>query len=420
MFRMRDQHLFRKQALDKLASPEQLDRALSVTSPHGWIALSAILVVFTAVVGWSFLGRVSTYVEGNALLLNRGGSVVDAVSAGQVRLDAFTVAVGDEVVEGEVVAVGLNEEIAERLAGAQALAMELRRALDDERSAVAEESRVVQANDARERQRLDEIEATALVSVETTQAILDDNVRLFGDGVVSRSAMERSREDMNRARRELLAVLRERDALDAAGARRKNADAARIREAEARLEAAERRVRELQVLAQANRIVAPVAGRVTEIKAANGMILTPGQAVLSIRYGNDELEALIYIPPMEGPRVKAGMEVMVSPITVRREEFGAIRGVVESLSQFPVSTEGIVAELQNRDLARMFSENGSPYSGRVSLLRDPATASGFAWTSPRASNETLNSGTLATVEIRTDAQRPITLVVPAVREFLGL
>ena len=417
---MKNPQLFRDRALAKLASPQQLDRTLTVTSAHTWTALACILAAFAALAGWAFAGSISTYATGNALLLSRGGSVVDAVSLGQIRLDSFEVEVGDEVAEGQVVAAGYNDEIGERLAGARSLAAERERALADDTAAIEEEGGIARANDARERLRLEEIQATAEVSVETTQAIFDDNFRLYEAGVVSRATMERSREDMNRARRELLGVMREQDALDAAASQRENNAAARLRESAARLQAARQQERELEILVQANRVRAPAPGRVTEIKAAPGMILSPGQSVLSIRTGGEELEALIYLPPTEGPQVENGMDALVSPINVRQDEFGAIRGVVENLSQFPVSTEGMVAELQNRDLVRLFSEQGAPYSGRVRLLRDPATASGFEWTSPRGSDRALTSGMLATVEVRTEAQRPITLVIPALREFLGI
>ena len=416
---MRNQELFRKQALKKFTSPEQLDRALAVTSPHLWIALSSILLVFVALVGWAFLGRISTYVEGSGLILSQGGSVVDAVSVGQVRLDTVEVIVGDAVAEGDVVAIGYNDEVSQRLNGARAVVAESTLAFEAETAAVEEENRIARANDARERDRLDDMEANALVSVETTRAIFEDTARLFDDGVVSRSAMERSREDMNRAHREHLAVLRERDSLDAAAARRENTNAARTRDATARLEQAERQLRELEVLAEAHRVLAPVAGRVTEIKVAVGMLVSPGQSIISIQRGGGDLEALVYITPAEGSKVQPGMDVLISPSTVRREEFGSIRGTVERISQFPVSMEGIMAELQNRELARMFSEDGAPYSGRIALNRDATTASGLEWTSPKASEEVLNSGTLATVEIRTDAQPPIALVIPAIREFFG-
>ena len=114
------------------------------------------------------------------------------------------------------------------------------------------------------------------------------------------------------------------------------------------------------------------------------------------------------------------MQALVSPSTVRREEFGAIRGTVDSLSSFPISFEGMVAVLQNQSLARTFSEDGPPYAGRIALLPDPATASGFAWTSPKASSQRLTAGTLASVEIKTRSQPPITLAVPLLKELLGI
>ena len=70
------------------------------------------------------------------------------------------------------------------------------------------------------------------------------------------------------------------------------------------------------------------------------------------------------------------MPALVSPAAVRREEFGAIRGRVESLSSFPVSFEGMVAVLQNRELAQSFFSDGPPYAGRIALIPDPTTASG--------------------------------------------
>ena len=129
---------------------------------------------------------------------------------------------------------------------------------------------------------------------------------------------------------------------------------------------------------------------------------------------------LLYVPPDEGKKVEAGMQALVSPATVRREEFGAIRGTVASLSLFPVSFEGMVAVLQNPSLARSLSSDGPPYAGRIALLSDPTTASGFAWTSPKAANQKPTAGTLASVEIKTRSQPPITLAVPLLKELLGL
>ena len=44
--------LFRKAALDKLASPERLDVLMHVTSPKGWAALMMMGVILSSAVVW--------------------------------------------------------------------------------------------------------------------------------------------------------------------------------------------------------------------------------------------------------------------------------------------------------------------------------------------------------------------------------
>ena len=128
--------------------------------------------------------------------------------------------------------------------------------------------------------------------------------------------------------------------------------------------------------------------------------------MLSIETGGEGLDVLIYVPPVDGKRIEAGMPALVSPATARHEEFGYIIGTVESLSEFPASLNGMIAVLQNQDLARTFSHGGPPYPGRVELALDPSTASGFAWTSPQAVGVVITPGTLATVEVETASQPP--------------
>lgn len=402
------------------STSDQIDRMLSVTPARGWIALTAILVAVAAVAVWSFVGEVATYVEAHGFLLNRGGRIVDAVATGQGRLSRITVAVGDDVEQDAVVALIANEELATRHASALALVEERTLALEALRTAVAEESEAVQAHHVGLRSHLDELESTALEMLELAQISHENSQRLFREGVVPRVELERSQRYFNESREALLEVHQERDALAAETVSFRNDNAARIREMTGQVEAANRELQQLAALRSADLVRAPVPGQVIEIKATMGAVVGAGQAVLSIRTGTTDLEVLLYVPPDDGPKVTAGMEVLVAPVTVRREEFGAIRGRVESLSSFPASFDGMVAVLQNPSLARTFSEDGPPYSGRIALLPDPGTRSGFAWTSPRAVEQTVTAGTLASVEIKTRSQPPISLVIPLLRELLGL
>ncbi len=391
-----------------------------MTPARGWIALLSIFVAASAVVAWSVVGEVATYVEAHGFLLNRGGRVVDATAGGHGRLTEIAVAVGDEIEEGAVVASIGNEEISTRHAGALALVEERTRALDALKTAIAEESATVRANNARRRGHLDELEATAQDTLELSRTDLENARQLFDERVATRSYLQRAEQAFNDARRALLELSRDRGNLEANEIAHENEREIRIREAEAEVEAAKRRASELGAVAAAEKVRAPVGGHVTEVKLSTGAAVVPGAAVASIRTGTEELEVLLYVPPAEGKQVEAGMPALVSPVTMRREEFGAIRGVVQSVSPFPVSFEGMVAVLQNQSLARTFSETGPPYAGRIALTSDPATASGFAWTSPKGADQRLTAGTIASIEIKTRRQLPITLAVPLLKELLGL
>ncbi len=412
--------LFRQAALDRLSSPEQLDRALTVTTSKTWLALAAIAVMAAAVVTWSVKGEVPTYVTASGILLSHGGAVVDAVPSGVGTLSRIIPAAGDAVEKGEIVAEVVNREVTERHRSALALVEERERALGDFRSAAAAEDALVEKNVGRQRERLERIELGNRRQVEAARERLENHQQLYQDRIVTRVTVERSQQAFDRAQRELFGTLRERDSLESRELRRRNERETRITEMESRLQAAERQANELATQLDTQQVPAPVAGHVTEIKATVGAVLRPGQPVLSIKTVEGELGVLIYIPPVDGKKIEPGMEVLVSPTTVRREEYGSLKGLVENVSSFPASQEGMIAVLQNRNLVQTLSEDGAPYSGRVLLEADPSTASGFAWTSPKASGEKLTSGTLAAAEIKTKSQAPITLVVPLIKETFGL
>ncbi len=95
--------LLRKAAIEKLASPEQLDMAMRVTSPMGWVALTAIGVAIVADVVWSIVGRIPERVDATGELL-RGDRVgaVTAIASGRVK--EVLVGLGDVVRKDQLVA----------------------------------------------------------------------------------------------------------------------------------------------------------------------------------------------------------------------------------------------------------------------------------------------------------------------------
>ena len=70
--------LFRKQSLERLRSPEQLDQLMHVTSSKAWLILLSLMLFVAGSVAWGFFGRVATRVGGEGILIKSGG-VLDVV-----------------------------------------------------------------------------------------------------------------------------------------------------------------------------------------------------------------------------------------------------------------------------------------------------------------------------------------------------
>ncbi len=100
--------LFRRIALERLSSPEQLDQLMPVTSLRAWLALLGFFILLGAVIIWSFVGIIPTTTDGEGILI-RGG--IDKVVAGtEGRLIDVYVEVGDVIESGQVIARILNED----------------------------------------------------------------------------------------------------------------------------------------------------------------------------------------------------------------------------------------------------------------------------------------------------------------------
>ena len=95
--------IFRKVALERLSSPDQLDQLVRITSTASWLSLVGLLCLLTLTVAWALLGSVPTEVTGRAMLVNSGG-VRNVVAPAGGQVDVFLVAAGDAVEASQVLA----------------------------------------------------------------------------------------------------------------------------------------------------------------------------------------------------------------------------------------------------------------------------------------------------------------------------
>jgi HlyD family secretion protein len=148
-------------------------------------------------------------------------------------------------------------------------------------------------------------------------------------------------------------------------------------------------------------------------------VVSPGTPVLSVEVLSEDLMAVLFVPASAGKKVQRGMAVQVSPSTVKREEYGSILGRVVWVAEFPSTTRGMTRLLGNEALVTKLMAEGPPIQVNVALIRDPATPTGYRWSSSRGPSLKISSGTLASGDVVVKEDRPIALVIPTLREKLG-
>lgn len=103
MQKEQDQGLFRQEALERLRSPDQLDKLFAPTTPVAWVALATVLLLVFSALIWSVFGVMATKVNGTGLIIDADGLInISSVTSG--RLGELRVKVGDRVHRGQVVA----------------------------------------------------------------------------------------------------------------------------------------------------------------------------------------------------------------------------------------------------------------------------------------------------------------------------
>jgi HlyD family secretion protein len=412
--------IYRKVSLERLASPEELDYLLHVTSPREWVALIALGLTLAAGVAWGFRGTSTATSAGQGVIVRRGG-VQNVVSMAAGQVSEVRVAVGDLVQPGQVVALVAQPAALEKLRGAQ------------EYLAAANESkaRMAQARELSDKARLAALDrqqaalnqeiagAEDQIRIVREQIPVDEN--LAAQGLVTKQTAIQTRqraaslaENVTRLRAQLAQLESDRAAVRAEDSR---ADL----DNRTRTEDLLRNVREgRKELEFASRAVAANAGRVVEVKVYPGAIVSAGAPILAVEPLSTDLEVVAYLPSAQVKEIAPGMRVDISPSGVQREEYGYLLGKVKSVGEFPATSEAVVRTFENEALARALLGEGPVTEVRIGLTADKATRSGYRWSSPKGPPSAVSSGSVCSLQVVTREQPPIELVIPYVKKKLGL
>ena len=412
---------YRKAVLELHQSPERLNELITVSKPTGWVALCIVVLLLSGCVIWSVLGRLPTNVAGPGILLSEGGRIYEVTAISDGALSNMAVRVGDRVEPDQLLAEITQADAEREIRGARA---QLADRIADLARAISyrdEEAKLRGESITRQQQALDLRVRLGRQREETLRQRIQTTETLFRDRIVTQSEVLTLQQELAVVLQDASNANSEYARLEAEELQINNTAARRIREAEAALDEAGRRVNTLEeALEYTSRILAPVAGEVKEMRALQGARMRSGQTVLTLESRGVGIEAVIFLSPSNGSRVKVGMPVRIAPSNAPREEYGTVTGHVVSISNFPLSFEAIQASVRNEGLARSFMERGPPYEAIVRLERDAATASGYRWTSGKGVSVVLASGTTLTADVTIEFRRPIEIVIPALRDLLKL
>jgi HlyD family secretion protein len=414
------QSIFREAAIDRLSSPDQLDQVVGVTRPVDWMAAAVVALAILMLLVWSVVGAIPTRVAGDGIVLGSGGKVADAAASAGGRLRTVFVTVGDRVKLGQPIAELAQDDAGERYRAAAALLSERER---EHAALTAATDRERAAQDSSFSARKAGLQQSAAAAEDRATVLAGDLKTMQGlvkQGLTTEPDLEQTRVDLYAARQRGVDA---RNAILTLSAERLDRQAQQAREllaSQVRVDDARRESGQLAAaLARQTEVVSPIAGRITEIKVSPGAVLVVGAPVASIESAENRLQAVVYLPAESGKLVKPGMRARVAPASVKREEFGAVMGRVVSVSPFPATPEGLAAVLHNADLATRFSRAGALYGAVIQFDADPASPSGYRWSSGHGPDLRLTAGTLAHAEIVTRERRPIELLVPLARRMTG-
>jgi HlyD family secretion protein len=415
------QRTFRAIALQRAASPEQLDHLVGITRPSDWILITIMSVALVAALAWGILGRIPTRAAGEGILVSANGRVVDAVSAAAGRLSSIDVAVGDHVARGQPIALIVQTDIEQRHAGAVEVFHEREREHTDLIAKVQRELAAKGQNFVKLEAAFNQVIKATDQRIEYLTSDVKTLEELLSKGYTTRRNVEDRRHELadtvqrkEDTQNEILKLRSQKMDLET----QRDHD---IEQSQFTLNEARRLMDSTgALLSQDTRVISPIEGRVLEIKVSAGSVLTVGTPVVVIESEGANLDALVYIPAESGKNVKPGMEVRVEPRTVKREEFGTMIGTVMTVSDFPITPQGMTAVLHNDDLVKRFTHDGPCYAATIHLEPDRGAVSGYRWAVGRGPAVHLTSGTLLRAEITTRKQRPIDMVVPFMKRLTGI
>lgn len=170
-------------------------------------------------------------------------------------------------------------------------------------------------------------------------------------------------------------------------------------------------------------IKSPHTGCILEITATEGQYLSPGTRLGTLQTSGQasDMKSIAYFTVKDGKQIKPGMQILITPDTVKRARFGGIVGEITKVSAFPVTLEGASSVVGNPEIVqKLMDREGGKVEAIAQLQLDSKTFSGYKWSSSDGPQQEISPGTTTTVRVTVEERSPISFALPILKEWSGM
>lgn len=166
----------------------------------------------------------------------------------------------------------------------------------------------------------------------------------------------------------------------------------------------------------AHQLSSPVSGTVMTADYRPGVVVAAGTPLVTVESDPDTgspLSAMVLVAAAAAAAVRPGMAVDLTVDSVPARSFGLLHGRVTAVSAYPVTQAGLQAMVYDQATVATLLSNGPMLLVDVELVVDPATVSGYSWSSPSGPPYPLTFQATVSADIHLGSRRPIDYVFGA-------
>lgn len=438
--------IFRKKSLEKLSSPEQLDKMIVINSPMTWLALAGGIFIIAAALLWGILGSVPMTEEGSGILL-RNGELNSVYARTQGVVTKAHVTSGDVVEKGDVLfevdskqTALMVQELRNRIAGVEAVTF------TSSNDAVTSDNQVLidiknqkpslslensaQTAQLKELNKQYSSKQQEVASLEKKLEKAKNNYAENPTDPAAQGEVELALSEYNTAKAEAKSLRTEIASAEvqvSVGANAESVQRDTLQRQfnstkEATLDKLRKELNQYNALRNGMEIKATVDGVIYTTFVTNGSAVSVDMEVARIsKPGKDgKLQAVYYMPIASGKKIEQDMKVNIYPSTYAKEEYGHMTGTVTNVANYVTSYADLYTRVGDSTLAQTFTKSGAVVEVVCEIDSDENTASGYAWSSKKGETVELKEGTPLGGSIVTEDVRPITMLVPKLKEKFSM